>query len=135
MWGFCFVQKKFHGVSPGDSESMFLEARDSETQEGLKVEEARSEQQEGASPGLPGLGKGSLSGGSEPCWAVWTQERKLQKQKEGLWRQAQGSGHNEPLLPLFPWLQVSWEPLEFRRKRAKIPASAQASSGGSMHYV
>ena len=33
-------------MSPGDSESMFTKVRDSETKEGLKIEEARSQQQE-----------------------------------------------------------------------------------------
>ena len=41
-----FVQEKFHNTSPGDFESMFIKAGDSETKEGLKIKEARSQQQE-----------------------------------------------------------------------------------------
>ena len=41
-----FVQERFHNTSPGDFESMFIKAGDSETKEGLKIKESRSQQQE-----------------------------------------------------------------------------------------
>ena len=74
------------------------------------------------------------------AWAAWIQERKLQKQKGCLWRHVQGSAHDQLLLPLLPWLQVSWEPLEVRRKKAKrsIPQErrgSQAYSGESVHCI
>ena len=40
------MQERFHNMSPSDFESTFIEAGDNETKEGLKIEEARSQQQE-----------------------------------------------------------------------------------------
>ena len=37
------MQERFHKVSPGDSESAFTKVGDSETNEGLKIEEATGE--------------------------------------------------------------------------------------------
>ena len=34
------MQERFHSASPGDFESTFIKAGDSETKEGLKIEEA-----------------------------------------------------------------------------------------------
>ena len=41
-WVLDFMWERFHDMSSGDLESMFITAGDSETQEGLKIEEARS---------------------------------------------------------------------------------------------
>ena len=41
-WALDFMQESFHERSPGDFESMFIKAGDSETKKGLMVEEARS---------------------------------------------------------------------------------------------
>ena len=43
MWGFDFVQERFHNMSPGDFQSMFMKAEDSVTKEGLRVEEVTGE--------------------------------------------------------------------------------------------
>ena len=43
MWVLDFVQERFHNTSPGDFESTFIKARDSEIKEGLRVEEATRE--------------------------------------------------------------------------------------------
>lgn len=39
VWVLGFLQKRFHSMKPGDSESMFIKAGESETKEGLRVEE------------------------------------------------------------------------------------------------
>ena len=39
MWVLAFTQERFHNMSPGDSKSMFIKDGDSETKEGLKIEE------------------------------------------------------------------------------------------------
>lgn len=79
------------------------------------------QQQKGTWAELPRLKKGSRSNRSELFRAEWTQERKLQRQKEdpfeGRFRKL---AWDELLLPLFPLLQVSWELLELRRKKTKI---------------
>ena len=43
MWVLDFVQERFHNMSPGDSESTFMEAGGSETKKGFRVEEATGE--------------------------------------------------------------------------------------------
>ena len=43
MWGFDFVQERFHNMSPGDFQSMFMKAEGSATKEGLRVEEVTGE--------------------------------------------------------------------------------------------
>ena len=49
----AFVQERFPDMSSDDVESKFIKAGDSETKEGLKIEEARSQQQQWVSAGLP----------------------------------------------------------------------------------
>ena len=46
MWVLDFMKERFYNTSPSDFESMFIRAGDSETKEGLKIEEARAQQQE-----------------------------------------------------------------------------------------
>ena len=48
VWGVDFVQERFHNTSPGDFESRFSKAGDSETKEGLRGEEATGESLGGA---------------------------------------------------------------------------------------
>ena len=48
VWALDFVQESFQNRSPGDFESIFIKAADSETKEGLKVEEATEEDLGGA---------------------------------------------------------------------------------------
>ena len=45
MWVLDFVQERFHNISPGDFDSMFIKAGNSEIKERLKIEEARSQEQ------------------------------------------------------------------------------------------
>ena len=60
LWVLDFVQKRFHNMSPGDFEGMFIKAGGSETKDGLMVEEATRERLGSALRWLPGnlLGKG-----------------------------------------------------------------------------
>ena len=48
VWVLDSVQESFQNRSPGDFESIFIKAADSETKEGLKVEEATEEDLGGA---------------------------------------------------------------------------------------
>ena len=48
VWVLDFVRERWQDTSPGDFESTFIEAGDSEAKEGLKVEDTGSEQQEWA---------------------------------------------------------------------------------------
>ena len=43
MWVLDLVWERFHNTSPSDFESMFIKAGDSETEEGLRVEEVTGE--------------------------------------------------------------------------------------------
>ena len=42
------MEERFHRMSPGDSESTFTKPGDSETKEGLRVEEATGEPRRGS---------------------------------------------------------------------------------------
>ena len=57
------MQERFHKTSPSDFESTFIKARDSETKEGLKVEESMREPRRGC---FGSLRIGSHSDRSEP---------------------------------------------------------------------
>ena len=43
VWVLDFMQQRFHNMSPIDFESAFIKAGDSETKEGLRVEEVAGE--------------------------------------------------------------------------------------------
>ena len=43
MWVLDFMQESVHNISPGDFESTFITAGDSETKEGLRREEVKGE--------------------------------------------------------------------------------------------
>ena len=78
VWVLDFVQKKFPDTSPGDFESVFIKAGASETQEGLRIEEARSQKQDGAKLVLPWP-----FGNVEPRQgALGPSERQSQRQKK-----------------------------------------------------
>ena len=47
-WALDFMQEIFHNTSPGDFESTFIKAGDSEMKEGLRIEEAIEESIGGA---------------------------------------------------------------------------------------
>ena len=95
-----FGQGRFHNMSPGDFESTFIKAGDSETKGGLTVEEVTGESlgrvllwlrtnvRKGAS--LGGAAVSSLEVGEKSRWSC--------------------------RCPLLPWLQVSWGPLESRKR-------------------
>ena len=43
VWVLDFVQEKIQDMSPGDFESLFIKVWNSETKEGLRIEEAKSQ--------------------------------------------------------------------------------------------
>ena len=110
----AFVQETFLHTSPGDFERTFIKAWDSETKEVFRAAEAIRE--------------------SLGCAVLWLPGNFIKKEaklglllahcqfrgKRGPLRQAQGVS-----LLLFLWLQVSWGPLEFRRKwKFHVPEGA-----------
>ena len=65
-WVLDFMQERFHNKSPGEFESTFVNAENSETKEGLRIEEARGQSLGGAALAHWKVReKGSLETGSE----------------------------------------------------------------------
>ena len=66
VWVLDFMQERFHNKSPGEFESTFVNAENSETKEGLRIEEARGQSLGGAALAHWKVReKGSLETGSE----------------------------------------------------------------------
>ena len=109
------MQERFHNMRPGDFGRTFVTAGDSEAKGGLRAEEATGER----------LGRAALAHGeikvsgtevSQGGAAVSSPESERKGGETG----AGGKPRTGSSCPLLPWLHVSWCPLEFRRKRAKI---------------
>ena len=113
VWVLSFVQERFHNSSPGDSESRFSRAGDSETKEGLQVEEATGETRGRAALILQKVYRKELSWGGAAVSSLESQR------KRGPWRQVQGVARDKPPLPTALLVASLMGPLESRRKRAE----------------
>ena len=61
VWVLDFVSERYHRMSPGDCEGMFIKARDSKTRkEGPSIEEATEEARPGCLGSLGSQRKGDL---------------------------------------------------------------------------